>query len=366
MTETAPMRVGIIGCGNIAAAYQGGCKHYPGIELIHVADLDVDRAKERGKEWGVPTASDVDGLLNNPDVELVVNLTIPAAHAEVDRLALEAGKHVHSEKPLALSCAEARPVLELAAERGLRLGCAPDTFLGSGHQLARKCVDDGHIGTPTSATLFMQGRGHEHWHPSPAFYYQAGGGPMLDMGPYYLTAIVNLLGPVVQVAGFTGKAFETRTITSKPMHGQTMDVEIDTHIAATLRFASGAIATMIMSFDIAGHTLPPIQLHGTKGSLDIPDPNGFGGDVRLKAWGNDDWETVTPLEMETGRRGAGPADIAASLKTGQPHRASGDLAFHVLDVMECITRSSQDSAVITVASSCERPAPLEAASVAAP
>ncbi|MEO0587386.1 MAG: Gfo/Idh/MocA family oxidoreductase [Planctomycetota bacterium] len=358
------MRVGIVGCGNIAAAYYKGCQHYPQIELVHVADIDVDRARQRAEEWGVESSGDVDGLLNNPNVDLVINLTTPAAHAEIDRRALEAGKHVHSEKPLALTCDQARPLLALAEQHNLRLGCAPDTFLGSGHQLARHCVDTGQIGTPTSATAFMQGRGHEHWHPAPGFYYQPGGGPLLDMGPYYLTALVNLLGPVAEVAAFAGKAFDTRKITSEPQRGTSVDVEINTHVAATLRFESSAIGTLIMSFDVAGHTLPHLQVHGTSGSLDIPDPNGFGGEVRLKPWGDDDWQVVPALDMDTGQRGAGPADIAKSIAQGQTHRASAELAYHVLDVMESITRSADEGAVIPVGSSCTRPAAVVSADAA--
>jgi predicted dehydrogenase len=357
-TKITTLKIGVIGCGKISNAYKTGCDHYHGIELVHCADLDVARAKQVAADWGVAKAGSVEDLLADPEVELGVNLTIPQAHAAIDRRILEAGKHVHSEKPLALGKDEARPVLELARATGLRIGCAPDTFLGSGHQLARKCIDDGLIGRPTSVTAFMQGRGHEHWHPAPAFYYQAGGGPLFDMGPYYITAMVNMLGPVKRVAGFVGRAFDQRTISSEPLTGTVMEVGIDTHVSASLEFASGVIGTMIMSFDIAGHNLPKIQVHGTEGSLDVPDPNGFGGDVKLLKWGESDWQTQQRAHAEGGQRGAGPADIAHALLSGRPNRASGELAFHVLDVMESIVQAGREGRVIELESSCERPAPV--------
>ncbi|MDA3962757.1 MAG: Gfo/Idh/MocA family oxidoreductase [Planctomycetota bacterium] len=362
MSDTAidTLKVGIIGTGKISDAYQTGCTHYHGIELVRCADLDLDRAKAKAEEWGVNKHGSVDDLLNDDEVDLVVNLTIPQAHAEVDRLALEAGKHVHSEKPLALNRDEAAPILALAKAKGLRLGCAPDTFLGSGHQLARKCIDDGLIGRPTSVTAFMLGRGHEHWHPAPEFYYKAGGGPLFDMGPYYLTALVNMLGPVKRVAGFVGRAFDERTISSEPLAGTVMTVDIDTHVAATLEFASGSIGTLITSFDIAGHNLPRIQVHGTTGSLDVPDPNGFGGEVKLMPWGESEWQTQDDSHSEGGQRGAGPADIAHALVSGRAHRASGDLAFHILDVMQSIVEAGHQGRVIDIASTCERPAAIPA------
>lgn len=359
-TAIKTLKLGIIGCGKISGAYKHGCDHYHAIELVHLADLDVARAQAVAAEWGVAKAGSVEQLLADPEVELVVNLTIPQAHAEIDRRILEAGKHVHSEKPLALSIAEARPVLELAQSRGLRLGCAPDTFLGSGQQLARRCIDDGLIGRPTSATAFLQCRGHEHWHPAPAFYYQAGGGPLFDMGPYYLTALVNLLGPVARVAGFVGRAFDRRTITSQPLAGTEVAVEIDTHVAASLEFASGAIASLITSFDVAGHSLPKIQVHGTEGSLDVPDPNGFGGEVKLLKWGEDQWVPQERRHAEGGQRGAGPADIAHALASGRPHRASGELAFHVLEVMQRIVEAGHEQRVIEIESRPERPAAIPA------
>ncbi len=354
-----PMKIGLIGCGNISQQYKDGCDHYAGIELAFVSDLDTSRASARAAEWGVPKSGSPEQLLADPEVELVVNLTIPGAHAQVDRMILEAGKHVYSEKPLARSVSEARVVLALASERGLRLGCAPDTFLGSSHQTARRAIDGGLIGRPTSATAFMQCRGHEHWHPSPQFYYQAGGGPLLDMGPYYLANLVQLLGPVEKVTGFVGKAFGEREILSKPLSGTRMPVEIDTHIGAVLSFVNGVICTMVMSFDVASHTLPNIQVHGTLGSLDIPDPNGFGGAVRHCAWGQSAWEPLPSVFEDAGKRGAGPQDMARAIRTSTPHRPSAELALHVLEAMEAVLTAGQTGRVVTLTTTCDRPAPRE-------
>ncbi|MEM6391456.1 MAG: Gfo/Idh/MocA family oxidoreductase [Planctomycetota bacterium] len=358
-----PLRVGIIGCGKISNAYYNGCKLYDELELVHVADLDVERAKEVGEGWGVAQAGSVEGLLADASVEAVVNLTIPAAHAPVNEQALRAGKHVYLEKPLALTVEEALPVLALAEELGLRVSCAPDTFLGVSHQTARRAIDDGKIGRPTSATLFMQGRGHEHWHPAPEFYYKPGGGPLYDMGPYYLTDLVQLLGPIRRVSAMAGRAFEQRAISSQPLAGQVIDVELDTHVAATLEMGSGAIVTLIMSFDIAKHSLPNIQVHGTEGSLQVPDPNGFGGEVRVCAWGSDEWEEVPAIAPEAGQRGAGLADMARAIREGGPHLVSAELALHVLEAMEAISESAASGRAVELRHVCERPGVLEPLSV---
>ena len=348
-----PMNIGIIGCGNISNAYGAkGAKHYRALNLLACADLDLDRAKAKAEEWGAPKAYSVDELLADDDIDMVINLTIPAVHAEIDRRAFEAGKHVYSEKPLAVTCAEARPVLELAKEKGLRLGCAADTFLGAGIQTARKLIDEGAIGTPIAATAFMLGRGHESWHPSPEFYYQVGGGPLLDMGPYYLNALVNLLGPIAEVTGFSTRGFNERTITSEPKKGTVIPVEVDTTILSTLRFTQGAIATVGMSFDVPKHNLPRIEIHGTEGSLSVPDPNRFDGEVKLAKPGGD-WEVIEHTH-EAGMRGAGPADIVHAIAANRAHRASGDLALHVLEAMEGMHAANGHAVAIT--HQVERPA----------
>lgn len=350
------MKIGVIGCGKIFSAYAKGAALYKDLELAACADMDVARAQAVAKEFNVPTGCGVDELLRRDDIGLIINLTIPAAHAAVDRKILEAGKHAYSEKPLALNVAESAPLLGLATDRKLRLGCAPDTFLGSGHQLCRSLVDQGAIGRITSGVAFMAGPGHESWHPSPQFYYQPGGGPLFDMGPYYITALVNLIGPVAEVCGFAGRAKETRLITSQPLAGTSIPVEVDTHVSASLRFRSGAIITLIMSFDVWKHNLPRIEVYGTGGALSVPDPNGFDGAVQL-AEQRGPWRTMTQRHAP-GQRGAGAADMVAAVRTGRAHRCSAELANHVLEVMEAIAISGSDGRPRQIGSRCERPAAM--------
>lgn len=289
------IKVGIIGCGKISGIYMENCAKFEVLDLVACADLDVNRAREQAKQYHIPRASSVDELLQDPDIQIVINLTIPAAHAEVCLKALEAGKHVYVEKPLAVTREEGKAVLEAARQRGLMVGSAPETFFGAGIQTALKLIQDGAIGRPVSAAAFMMSRGHEFWHPDPEFYYAKGGGPMFDMGPYYLTALIQLLGPIKRIAGMTGKALERRTITSEKKYGQSIDVEIPTHVTGTLEFAQGAIVTLTTSFDIfGGSTLPPIEIHGTEGTLLVPDPNSFGGPVKLRRIGEEAW-TEVPL-----------------------------------------------------------------------
>ena len=353
--------VGVIGCGVISAAYLKAARHFPVLDLRAVADLNPAAAEARGVEFGIP-AVPIETLLADPAIEIVLNLTIPRAHAAVSLQALAAGKHVHSEKPLALDVAEGRRILDAAEARGLRVGCAPDTFLGGAHQEASRLIDAGAIGTPVGGTAFFLCPGHERWHPAPAFYYQAGGGPVLDMGPYYITDLVNLLGPVAEVAAMVATPRPTRTITSEPLAGTTIPVHVPTHTAATLRFVSGAIVQVSLSFDVWAHRHIPLEIYGTTGSLIVPDPNWFGGEVRLfEAKG--DWQ-----EVEHHRRYAddnyriiGVADMARAIREDRPHRASGALALHVLEVMEAFAASSDARSVIEITTRPERPALLEEA-----
>jgi len=354
------IRVGIIGTGNISGIYFKNLREFDGVDVVACADLDVERAKTKAAEHGVPKGCSVEELLADPNVDLVVNLTIPAAHAEVCLRALENGKHVYVEKPLAISREDGRRILETAAARGLRAGSAPDTFLGAGIQTCKQLIDEGAIGEPLSAVAFMMSRGHEHWHPSPEFYYQAGGGPMFDMGPYYLTALVSLLGPIREIAGMTRITHAERTISSQPKAGQKIQVEVPTHVAGTLRFGSGAIATMITSFDIpAGSTLPNLEIYGTQGTLAVPDPNTFGGPVRLKRFGETEWTDI-PVELPYAgnSRGVGVLDMANAIRENRPHRANAELAFHVLEAMHGFHDSSDRGTVYRMESSCESPAPL--------
>ncbi|WP_055107155.1 Gfo/Idh/MocA family protein [Paenibacillus ihumii] len=353
-------KVGIIGCGKISSIYMENCKKFGVLELAACADLDLARAREQAEKYGIPRACTTEELLGDPDIDIIINLTIPAVHAEVSLRALEAGKHVYVEKPLTATLEEGRLVLDTAKRLGLLVGSAPETFLGAGIQTALKLIGDGVIGRPVSATAFMMSRGHEFWHPDPEFYYAQGGGPMFDMGPYYLTALVQLLGPIHSIAGMTGKAKEERIITSEKKYGKAITVDIPTHVAGTLRFENGAIATLITSFDIfGGSSLPPIEIHGTEGSILVPDPNTFGGPVKYRKIGEAEWTEQPLLPGYTeNSRGIGPADMAYSLIHGRPHRASGELAFHVLEAMWAFHESSDSGRYYEMTSRCERPAPL--------
>jgi len=272
-----------------------------------------------------------------------------------------AGKQVYSEKPLGVDFAEASVLADEAAAKGVRIGCAPDTFLGGSHQAAREFLDQGKLGEPVGGTAFFMCPGHERWHPNPAFYYQAGGGPMLDMGPYYITALVNLIGPVARVSGIASRSRSRRTIGSEPLKGQTIDVIVDTHVAGTLEFASGAVVTIATSFDVPKHTCKPIELHGTLGSLQVPDPNRFGGPVVMAGLGQDWAELPLTHGYHDGNfRSIGVADMAHAHRDGRAHRASGELALHVLEVMEAIQQSSDSGRHVTIASRPPRPAPLPA------
>jgi predicted dehydrogenase len=350
--------IGIIGCGNISSAYLKAGKSFPILDIRAVADLNSAAAEARGAEFGVPAKSVAD-LLADQAIAIVVNLTVPKAHVEVGLQAVAAGKNVHSEKPLGIAVVEARRLIEAAKARGVRVGCAPDTFLGGAHQTCRKLIDEGAIGTPVAGTAVFMCPGHERWHPSPAFYYLPGGGPVLDMAPYYLTVLVNLLGPVRRVAGITSRIRAERMITSEPLKGTMMPVEVATHAAATLEFVDGAVITMALSFDVARHRHKPIEIYGTEAALSVPDPNWFGGDIEI-ATASADWKVV-PTEhayADANYRIMGVADMAHAIRTNRPHRASGELAFHVLEVMEAFQRSSDEGRHITIESRPARPAML--------
>ncbi|GGG21074.1 Gfo/Idh/MocA family protein [Paenibacillus abyssi] len=355
-------RVGIVGCGNISKIYFTNLKKYEEVELVAAADLDVARAQARASEFDVAKAYTVEQLLADPDIDIVVNLTIPQAHASVCIQALQAGKHVYVEKPLAVTREEGQEILRVAREKGVRVASAPETFLGGGIQTCRKLIDDGVIGTPISVSGFMIGAGHEHWHPDPEFYYQIGGGPMFDMGPYYLTAFVTLLGPIRRVTGSAVISYPERTITSQPKHGKKIQVETATHIAGVLDFQSGAVGTLITSFDaMAGTSLPNIEIHGSAGTLLVPDPNGFGGTVKLRRSRDSEWEEI-PLThgFTDNNRGIGVADLARALAEGGPHRASGEMAYHVLEAMHGFHDASRDGKHYAMQSTCDRPAPMPA------
>jgi predicted dehydrogenase len=352
-------KIGVIGCGKIFGAYAGGCGGFSNIKIAACADVNRVAAEAKAKEFNIPRVCSVEELLRDPEIDIVLNLTIPAAHAQINHAALKDGKHVYTEKPFAMTPTEAKPVLAAAAKYERRVGSAPDTFLGGGIQTCRKLIDDGAIGQPVAAVAFMVGRGPEHWHPSPEFYYQRGGGPMFDMGPYYLTALVNLLGPVKRVTGATRTSFPQRTILSQPLAGKVMTVDTPTHYAGTLEFANGAIGTIVMSFDcFGGHNLPRLEVYGTDASLSVPDPNTFKGPVKLQRRDTTAWNEVPLTHSDQVGRGIGIADLAAAVAGNRPHRASGELAYHVLDVMSSFEKSSASGRRVEIQSQCERPAAL--------
>ncbi len=354
-----PLRLGIMGCGNISGIYLQADQKFPILQTVAVADLDAARAQAQAEKFNVPRASGVDEMLAADDIDIIVNLTPPHAHATVAIAALDSGKHVYNEKPLAIRRDQARQILDLAAERSLRVGCAPDTFLGAGLQTCRKLIDDGAIGRPIAAAGFMVGHGPERWHPDPDFFYKPGGGPLFDMGPYYLTAMVHLIGPIRAVAGAASISMPQREIGSEPRQGERIDVQTPTHVVGALEFAGGAIGNLITSFDVWGANLPRIEIYGTDGSLSVPDPNHFGGPVLVRKAGETQFADVELThQYPENSRGIGIADMATAIASGRDHRASGQLGFHVLDAMHAILESAEAARHVELTSPGLRPAAL--------
>ncbi len=350
------MKIGIIGCGNISGIYLEKSQTFQVLEVAGCADLIHERAVSQGEKFRVPAMS-IGDLLHDPEIKIIVNLTVPNAHAPVALEVLEAGKSVYNEKPLAITREDAQKMLQIAEKKGLRVGCAPDTFLGAGLQTCRNVIDQGMIGEPVAATAFMLCHGHESWHPSPEFYYEVGGGPMFDMGPYYLTALIHLLGPVKRVCGSARITFPERTITSQPKYGKKVIVEVPTHVAGIMDFESGAVGTMITSFDTWAHSLPCIEIYGSEGTLRVPDPNTFGGKVEIWRPLKKEWEPVAFTHgYAENTRSLGVADMAAAMEGGRKHRASGALAFHVLDIMHAFHDAANAGQYITLKSQVDRPA----------
>jgi predicted dehydrogenase len=350
------IKVGIIGCGNISPIYFQAGKEFEILDIVACADLNVERAKERAKEFNIPKAYTVDQLLGDPEVDLVINLTIPQAHAEIHLKALEANKHTYSEKPLAIELEDSLKILELAKKKGLLVGSAPDTFLGGGIQTCRKLIDDGWIGEPIAATAFMMYHGPESFHPNPEFLYQKGAGPMFDMGPYYLTALLNLIGPVKRITGSTKTTFKERVMTTECGNGRRFPVQTPTHITGILDFENGAVGTIITSFDVWGTRTPNIEIHGTMGSLIVPDPNKFSGPVYVKKHDYSDFIEV-PLThgFTANSRGLGVVDMASTILNGGKHKANGEMAHHVLELMHGFNISSNTGRHYYVESTCEIP-----------
>ncbi len=362
MASMGKIRIGIIGCGNISDIYlQNLNRNFRTTKVTALADLVVDRARSQAEKYKVPRVLATDELLADSDVDVVLNLTTPQGHYEICKKALLAGKPVYVEKPLAISLEDGRELQRLARQRGLLLGAAPDTFLGAGIQTCVELIDQGVIGRPIGATAFMTGHGHESWHPDPEFYYQAGGGPMFDMGPYYLTALFAMLGPARRLTGSTAISFAERMITSEKKYGQKIKVEVPTHVAGIIDFASGAVGTILTSFDVWAAELPRIEIYGSEGTLSVPDPNTFGGPVRLRLAGGDqfkDIELTRPYAVNS--RGLGVADLGrAWQEKKQDHRASGDLALHVLEAMHLFHEASDSGSHQLMQSSFTRPAQLD-------
>ncbi|MCX5240297.1 Gfo/Idh/MocA family oxidoreductase [Streptomyces prunicolor] len=362
--ENTRHRIGILGAGNIFGRYVEGLRKFPELEVVRVADIDPARAKQAAAEFGIPEWGDAAALLADDSVEIIINITPPQFHAKTTIAALEAGKHVYAEKPLAVTVEEGRSILEAAARTDRLLGSAPDTFLGSAVQTARHAIDAGLIGEVVGTTAFVRSSRAETWHPDPRSFFQPGAGPVFDMGPYYLAALINCLGPVSSLSAATRIGAKTREVTSPDRVVDEITVEVPTHASAVLTFTSGAIGTVLMSFDVWDTELPRIEIYGTEGTLALPNPNFFDGDVRIKRHQDTDWEVLTPVTElfgavgtpEQHRRGLGVQDLVGAL-TGEPHRANAQFAFHTLEVLASFEISQQESRVVALESSCERPAP---------
>lgn len=353
MAKSGPVGVGIIGAGTISKTYLENLTSFPDVEVLAIGDIVTEAARAKADEFGIGTHGGPEAVLEHDGVELVINLTIPAVHAEVATSAIEAGKHVFNEKPLALDRVAAKALLEAADAAGLRVGCAPDTFLGSGLQEARKIIDRGDIGQPLSALTLMQSPGPESWHPNPAFLFQEGAGPLFDIGPYYFTALVQIFGGVDSVAAIGSKSREQRVIGSGPKAGETFDVTVPTHISAAARFAGGQSSQTILSFDSAARRVL-FEVNGTEGTLAVPDPNNFDGAVKIIHRTDEDWQTVASTEARS-TRGTGALDLARAIREDRPHRASGALAYHVLDVMESVSEAATSGNYVSLDSEVQRP-----------
>jgi predicted dehydrogenase len=358
MAEARPARVGIIGCGDVTNLYLPGTARFRSIELAACTDLDPEKAASLAARGGFP-AVDFEALLADASIEIVLVLTPPSAHAAVSRAAIAAAKQVYTEKPMAVTRQDAAAILSEAATAGVRVAAAPDTFLGGGLQTARALIDAGAIGTPLAASGTVAHPGPEGWHPNPGIFYARGGGPLLDVGPYYITALVSLLGPIAAVSAVGRGVGSERRVGRGPLAGTTITADVPTTVIATLAFESGAVGGLTASFDVVASDAPHLEIHGTAGSLSLGDPDEFDGAVRYRPLGVDTWQDV-PLRFDGSvGRGIGLDDLIGAIRSGRPHRASGELAFHVLDVLLAIESATQSDRVEHVTSRCERPAPLD-------
>jgi predicted dehydrogenase len=354
-----PVKVGLVGCGFISGIYLENSKIFNSFNVVALADLISERSEGRAKEFDIPKVCSTQEIMDDPEIELVLNLTTPDAHYSVAKQAIEVGKSVYNEKPLAIELSEGKELVDRAREMGVLVGGAPDTFLGGGIQTCRKLIDDGWIGEAIAFNSFLTNHGHESWHPDPDFYYKKGGGPMLDMGPYYLTALVNLMGPIRQVKASTRVTFEERTITSEPKFGSKIKVDVPTHVVGIVDFHNNATGSILTSFDVWGAQLPWIEIYGTLGSLSVPDPNTFGGPVKIYLPEYKEWKEVPISHGYTfNSRGLGVADMANALRSKRLHRANGDLTYHVLEVMHAFHTASDKEKTMKIESTVEKPDPL--------
>lgn len=343
--------VGIVGIGKISEIYLQNLSDMFNnvLSIVAISDLVEERTAQAAMKYDIAMVMSFEEMLNCKDIDLILNLTTPQHHFDLNRKSLEAGKHIYVEKPLSLSSENASFLVSMAKEKGLLLGGAPDTFLGSGIQTCKKLIEDGWIGKPIAASAFMMNHGHESWHPDPEFYYKNGGGPLFDMGPYYITALVSMLGPIDLVSGVAQKTFAERTITSEPKKGTVINVDVETHIASLLHFKEGAVGTLVTSFDVHHHTMPHIEVYGTEGTLRVPDPNTFGGPILCCRQGSKEWKELPLLfPYAENSRGLGVADMATALQTGADSRVSGLLTRHVVEVMEAILTSSNNESQIRI------------------
>ncbi len=376
-------QIGVVGLGDISAVYLDNLKKYDNVALLACASRGLDKAQTIADAHEIPCAyKDVDALIADPDIDIILNLTVPEVHGAINLAALRAGKHVYSEKPLAATLAEATEIMDEAERRGLYVGCAPDTFLGGRLQACRELIDNDSIGRVIGAGAYVVSHGHEWHHPNPDFFYQPGAGPLLDIGPYYMTALLALLGPVKRCSAMSSRAFDKRTIETLPRRGEEIPVDVDTHIMANMEFENGALVNLLASFDVWDSELPRIEIYGTKGTICIRDvdpisgPNLFGGEIWLRTKENYRWVTnPRPATLsdwtivehnhpfnETGHdinsRGIGLVDMALAIRDGRPARASGAMAYHSLEVMECILKSAKENRYYEPQSRFELPAPL--------
>ncbi|MBT3994011.1 MAG: Gfo/Idh/MocA family oxidoreductase [Gammaproteobacteria bacterium] len=368
------MKVGVIGCGNIADIYFKNSKQFfNNFEIDACADINEEASKIFAKKYNVRQLS-VEDILADKEIEFIINLTTPNVHYEVSKSIIESNKHSYSEKPLSIEFDDGKKLNDLAEENNVYVGCAPDTFLGAGIQTARNLLDDNAIGNVQLGSISMAVPGHEMWHPNPDFYYKYGGGPILDMGPYYFTALVSLLGSVVNVDSKIKSVYEKRVIGSGNRKGQEIKVDIPTSIISHLEFKSGALIDTFFSFDIWKHNKSHIELYGDKGSLSVPDPNMFGGELLKCASKGGEWESIPTTHMNLGKynieknhervnedptvanyRGIGVSEMIDSIKKGKKNRCSGELSLHVLDIMDSILESGKSRKKVNLRSECEKP-----------